>query len=116
MPPSPARRRRVAAFFSQSALALRFAAVDNLDRLLLLNLGHDLPIAEDADPLLAAPPDAAWTLIWSSEDPRYGGGGTSAAARQRRLIPAESAIVLALERHPEKGKLEGPRGRASSLR
>ncbi len=86
--------------FNQSALALRFAAVDNLDRLLLLNLGHDLPIAEDADPLLAAPPDAAWTLIWSSEDPRYGGGGTSAAARQRRLIPAESAIVLALERHP----------------
>jgi maltooligosyltrehalose trehalohydrolase len=83
-----------------TALALRFASQSASDRLLLLNLGHDLPIAEQGNELTKPGPKRAWKLIWSSEDPRYGGGGTSAAAREARLIPAESALVLALEQRP----------------
>jgi len=80
------------------ALALRFARDEGLDRLVLVNLGHDLALGDERDPLLAPPVGAAWSLLWSSEDPRYGGGGTPAAARETRLIPAESALVLAAER------------------
>ena len=78
-----------------AALVLRFGRADGLDRLFLLNLGSDLPLDRDAEPLLAPPDGEAWTLAWSSEDPRYGGGGTPASAREGSLIPAESALVLA---------------------
>jgi maltooligosyltrehalose trehalohydrolase len=84
--------------FGPAALGLRFSGADDLDRLLLLNLGHDVRIGEEADELIAPFPGTVWTLLWSSEAPRYGGGGTSAAARERRVIPAESLLVLALER------------------
>jgi len=83
---------------SALALALRFAGEDGLDRLVLVNLGHDVALGDEPDPLLAPPAGSAWSLLWSSEDPRYGGGGTPAAAREGRLIPAESAMVLAAER------------------
>jgi maltooligosyltrehalose trehalohydrolase len=79
------------------AFALRFGRDDGLDRLLLVNLGHQLTPA-DRGPLLAAPAGAAWSLLWTSEHPSYGGGGTPAGAREGRLIPAESALVLAAER------------------
>jgi maltooligosyltrehalose trehalohydrolase len=81
-----------------AALVLRFGRADGLDRLLLLNLGSDLPLEEGEEPLLARPAGAQWTLAWSSEDPRYGGGGTPALARRGGLIPAESALVLAPSR------------------
>ena len=84
--------------FGPLALALRFAGERNLDRLLLLNLGHDLPLAGETGEVMAPAAGTAWSLVWSSEDPRYGGGGTSVSAREHRLIPAESALVLALER------------------
>jgi maltooligosyltrehalose trehalohydrolase len=83
---------------SALALALRFAGEDGLDRLVFVNLGHDVALGDEPDPLLTPPAGAAWSLLWSSEDPRYGGGGTPAAARESRLIPAESALVLAAER------------------
>lgn len=80
------------------ALGLRFARQDGLDRVLLVNLGHDLTLGDELGELLAPPAGAAWRLIWSSEDPRYGGGGTPAAAREGHIIPAESALVLAAGR------------------
>ena len=78
-----------------AALALRFTRNDGRDRLLLLNLGPD-PVPEGGSKAswLAPPRGSNWTLVWSSDDPRYGGGGTPAAAREARLIPAESALVL----------------------
>ncbi|MGE5231845.1 MAG: malto-oligosyltrehalose trehalohydrolase [Deltaproteobacteria bacterium] len=80
-----------------TALALRFARNDGLDRLLLLNLGPDL--APGPEPALFEPAaEGAWRLIWSSDDPRYGGSGTPAGAREGRLMPAESALVLAATR------------------
>jgi maltooligosyltrehalose trehalohydrolase len=78
-----------------AALALRFARGDGLDRLLLLNLGPDLTLDPDPATPLELADGSEWRLIWSSEDPRYGGSGTPAAARAGRLMPAESALVLA---------------------
>jgi maltooligosyltrehalose trehalohydrolase len=103
-----ALRRTDAAFAAQrapegrslggAALVLRFARDDGLDRLLLLNLGADLVLEHGGDGLLAPPSGTLWDLRWSSDDPRYGGSGTPAAAREGRLIPSESALVLAATR------------------
>ena len=47
------------------------------DRLIVVNLGVDAPVPVST-PLLAPPDRAGWRLLWSSEDPAYGGGGTPA--------------------------------------
>jgi maltooligosyltrehalose trehalohydrolase len=80
-----------------SAFALRFFTPDHRDdRILLVNLGPDLERASIAEPLLAPPVDTDWTVVWSSEDPVYGGNGTPDLwPGGRWTIPAESAIVLA---------------------
>lgn len=78
-----------------AALALRFARGDGLDRLLLLNLGPDLALDRDPATPLEPADGREWRLIWSSEDPRYGGSGTPAGARGGTLMPAESALLLA---------------------
>src|SRR5207249_3824305 len=44
-------------------------------RLLVVNLGLDLELAAAPEPLLAPPEGTRWRVLWSSEDPRYGGGG-----------------------------------------
>jgi maltooligosyltrehalose trehalohydrolase len=97
-PAFAAQRTPAGRSLGPAALVLRFASADRLDRLFLLNLGSDLALDGDAEPLLAPPDGADWTLVWSSEDPRYGGGGTPASARGARLIPAESALVFVARR------------------
>jgi maltooligosyltrehalose trehalohydrolase len=47
------------------------------DRLMVVNLGPDAPAPISA-PLIAPPDRQGWRLVWSSEDPAYGGGGTPA--------------------------------------
>ena len=73
-------------------------AEDGNDRLLVVNLGVDLPLAIAPEPLLA-PPDLqhGWIRVWHSEDPRYGGRGAPALESEdgRWRIPAESAALLA---------------------
>ena len=64
------------AVLGERAFVLRFFGQDGDDRLLLVNLGPDLRLEVVPEPLLAPPPDHHWRVIWSSEDPRYGGGGT----------------------------------------
>jgi maltooligosyltrehalose trehalohydrolase len=79
------------------ALLLRFFADDPADeRLLLVNLGGDLPVASVPDPLFAPPAGTDWRLVWSSEDPMYGGGGRRRVETTRRFtLSANSAVVLA---------------------
>jgi maltooligosyltrehalose trehalohydrolase len=107
---TPRRGAVDGAVLSATAFALRFFSDHHLDdRLLIVNLGHDLSRASFAEPLMAPPtPDYDWTIRWSSENPVYGGGGTPAIwARDYadRAIPdasgadcylfaGESAIVL----------------------
>jgi maltooligosyltrehalose trehalohydrolase len=107
---APRRGRVDGAVLSARAFVLRFFSDGHLDdRLLIVNLGHDLTRPSFAEPLMA-PPTAAedWTVRWSSENPAYGGRGTPAIwARDYadRAIPdagggdcylfgGESAVVL----------------------
>ena len=69
------------------AWMLRFFADDAAgsgDRLLLVNLGTDLTLAPMPEPLLAPLEDQAWQILWSSEQPAYGGGGTPPLVSRRR--------------------------------
>ncbi|HEX3760856.1 MAG TPA: malto-oligosyltrehalose trehalohydrolase [Kofleriaceae bacterium] len=71
------------------------------DRLLLVNLGPTYASPATAEPLVAPPDSTGWQLVWSSEDPRYGGHGTPPPFDHERLaIPAHAAIVVAPERSP----------------
>ena len=48
------------------------------ERLLIVNLGADLHLRTANEPLLAPPLGSQrWTILWSSEDPKYGGSGMS---------------------------------------
>ena len=86
------------AVIGPQAFVLRFFAPDGDDRLLVVNLGIDLPLEIAPEPLLA-PPDgqSGWTRLWHSEDPRYGGRGAPPLESKTGTwrIPAESATLLA---------------------
>ncbi|RDJ02993.1 malto-oligosyltrehalose trehalohydrolase [Rhizobium grahamii] len=94
------RRAVDGSILDRSALLLRFFA-DNPEeqRLLLVNLGHDLSIHSRPDPLLAPPRDCQWNVEWSSEDMNYGGSGRRPMDLQHRWgLPADCAVVLAPRR------------------
>ena len=65
------------------------------DRLLLVNLGRDVPRRGPARAAARAAARArGWRLAWSSEDPRYGGHGTPEPFTVARLaIPAHAAVL-----------------------
>ncbi len=85
------------AVLSEHAFVVRYLQDDPLrDRLLLVNLGPTFARPAIPEPLLAPPEGAGWRLIWSSEDPRYGGHGTPRPFDRVRLaLPARSALVFA---------------------
>jgi maltooligosyltrehalose trehalohydrolase len=64
-------------------------------RLLLVNLERELRFESIAHPLIAPPEGMRWALLWSSEDPAYGGGGTPELdTPDGWRIPGESAVLL----------------------
>jgi maltooligosyltrehalose trehalohydrolase len=82
------------AVLSPEALVLRFFCEDG-DRLLVANLGADLELRPAPEPLLGAPCDCEWRVLWSSEDPRYGGGGYAAPESDGVWrLPARSTFAL----------------------
>jgi len=84
------------AVLGASTLALRFFTPGHADdRVLVVNLGPDMTRGSFAEPLLAPPADADWSMLWSSEDPAYGGAGAGDVWPDGCWkIPAESALVL----------------------
>jgi maltooligosyltrehalose trehalohydrolase len=67
------------AVLSSTAFVLRAfgsSPEDGDDRLILVNLGPDARLARAPEPLLAPPEGRRWEVVFSSEDPRYGGAGT----------------------------------------
>ena len=91
-------RRVDGAVLAPDALALRFFGPGGHhdDRLLLVNLGRDLPLRVAPEPLLAPPAGLRWEVLWSSEDAAYDGGGTPGIVTPDGLrIPGEAAVVLA---------------------
>ena len=70
-------------------------ADDGDDRLLLVNLGRDLHMDPAPEPLLAPPGGSCWKILWSSEDPLYGGRGQPPVeTRDGWRITGEAAVVL----------------------
>jgi len=84
------------AVLGSQAFVLRFFGHGGDDRLLVVNFGRDLHLDPAPEPLLAPPEARAWTIRWSSDDPRYGGDGTvSPDPEDNWRIPGEAAVVLA---------------------
>jgi maltooligosyltrehalose trehalohydrolase len=66
------------------------------DRLLVVNLGGLCELRLFPEPLLAPPRRTRWTVLWSSEDPLYGGGGSGdIVLPDVWRIPAECTVALA---------------------
>jgi maltooligosyltrehalose trehalohydrolase len=84
------------AVLGPEAFVLRFFGTSGHDRLLLVNLGADLSLVPNPEPLLAPPAQGRWVERWSSEDPRYGGSGTPESdVRGPWVLAAHSALFLA---------------------
>jgi maltooligosyltrehalose trehalohydrolase len=83
------------ALLGPQAFVVRFFGGEAGDRLLLINLGPDLPLDPAPEPLLAPPRGGAWRLCWASEDPKYGGGGTPPVVTAAGCyVPGQAAVVL----------------------
>jgi maltooligosyltrehalose trehalohydrolase len=77
------------------AFLMRYSGDEGDDRLLIFNFGRDLHYWPAPQPLLAPPWGARWQLLWSSEEPAYGGTGTPALdTPEGWRIPGEAAVVL----------------------
>lgn len=91
------------AVLGPQAFVLRYFVEENADRLLLVNLGHDLHLNPAPEPLLAPPAGQRWKSLWSSENPRYGGCGTGPLEGEDGWhIPGEAAVALVPEPLPGK--------------
>jgi maltooligosyltrehalose trehalohydrolase len=76
------------------AFLLRWFDAANDDRLALFNLGRQIDRYPPAEPLLAPPPNRQWQLLWSSEDPQYGGKGTPPFHSNGWQVPAHAAVLF----------------------
>jgi maltooligosyltrehalose trehalohydrolase len=76
------------------AFLLRWFDEDGDDRLALFNLGRDIDWYPAAEPMLAAPPDRQWQILWSSDDSRYGGKGIGPYDGRQWHMPGHAAVVF----------------------
>jgi len=84
------------AVLASEAFVLRFFADDGDDRLLIVNFGLDYHLNPAPEPLLAPPLNTVWHIMWSSENPRYGGDGTAPLETDDNWhLPGQAAVVLA---------------------
>jgi maltooligosyltrehalose trehalohydrolase len=88
------------AVLNQDAFLIRFFGDEHEDtRLLIINFGSDFNLSPAPEPLLAAPESTTWSVLWSSEDSRYGGGGTPPLSTDQHWgILGHSAILLIPQR------------------
>lgn len=92
------------AVISGTSWLLRYAAATEHDRLLIVNLGLDLRLAPIPEPLLAPVAGKSWRLLWSSEDPRYGGSGVPLPGKDGVWnLPGQSALLLAPDERASHG-------------
>jgi maltooligosyltrehalose trehalohydrolase len=93
------RSDRIAgAVLGAEAFVVRFFC-DAGDRLLVVNLGAELTLAQAPEPLLAPPRGEAkaegWATLWSSEDTCYGGAGRiPLEGDEGWRLPGHAAVVL----------------------
>jgi maltooligosyltrehalose trehalohydrolase len=83
------------AVLGPEAFVLRFFGAEGNDALLLVNFGRDLRLERAPEPLLAPPEGCRWHILWTSEDPRYGGYGTPPLDTEANwLVPGETTVAL----------------------
>ena len=83
------------AVLARDMLVLRFFGDDGDDRLLFVNFALDKRLSPVPEPLLAPPAGSEWRVLWSSEDPRYGGGGAlPIETSDSWFVPGKSAFFL----------------------
>ena len=83
------------AVLAEEAFLLRFFGEHDDDRLMLVNFGSDLLLNPAPEPLLAPPEGREWAILWSSENPKYGGTGTPPLDTDENWrIPGRAAVVL----------------------
>jgi maltooligosyltrehalose trehalohydrolase len=93
-------RRIDGAVLDDGAFVLRYFTGEAAGhRLLLCNLGRDVPMAVTPEPLLAPPDGMGWSLEWSSEHPDYDGSGRRPVDTDGFwVLPADTALVLKPEK------------------
>jgi maltooligosyltrehalose trehalohydrolase len=92
---APRRGGVEGAVLGPEAFLLRFFSLEHGDRLLLVNLGCTLPLLRVPEPLLAPPAGQCWEVLWSSEDPRYGGhGAPPPVSEEGWQLFGHAAVVL----------------------
>jgi maltooligosyltrehalose trehalohydrolase len=97
-------RHTEGAVISETSWLLRYVAETGHDRLLIVNLGLDLRLAPIPEPLLAPVAGQSWRLLWSSEDPRYGGNGVPLPGEDGVWnVPGQSALLLAADERASHG-------------
>ncbi len=91
------------AVLGPEAFVARFFSHDFRDDLLLVvNLGSQLFLSPSPVPLLAPPENSEWQVLWSTEDPKYGGNGTPTLDSELNwIVPAHAAVVLKPVKKPE---------------
>jgi maltooligosyltrehalose trehalohydrolase len=82
------------AVIGPEAFLLRWFDAEHDDRLGVFNLGRDLDFRGIAEPHIAAPPDRQWDVLWSSEEPDYGGTGTPAFSDRNWHLPGHTAVIF----------------------
>ncbi len=83
------------AVLDQYSFVIRYFGENSDDRLLLMNLERDLEYYPLAEPLLAPTKKKSWELIWSSDNPCYGGPGILHPCQENGWkLPAHTAILL----------------------
>jgi maltooligosyltrehalose trehalohydrolase len=92
------RERLDGAVLGLEAFVLRFFGKDGDDRLLLVNLGMDRDLESVPEPLLAPLHGRRWKVLWSSEEPRYGGNGATAPEDEDGCwrLPGQAAVAMRL--------------------
>jgi maltooligosyltrehalose trehalohydrolase len=93
------RRRLDGAVLGSAALVLRFFADAGDDRLLVINLGVAFEYIPAPEPLLAPCNGSHWRVVWSSDDPRYGGPGiVNPCSEEGWRFPGASAVFFVADR------------------
>jgi maltooligosyltrehalose trehalohydrolase len=83
------------AILGEQAFLLRYFDEGNDERLLIVNLGPAQSFIPAPDPLLAPPFGFEWEMIWSSDEPRYGGpGATKINSDEGWSMPAEATVAF----------------------
>ncbi|MHB1169882.1 MAG: malto-oligosyltrehalose trehalohydrolase [Longimicrobiales bacterium] len=90
------RRVPEGAVLDSQAFVLRWDDEDaSASRLLIVNPGRMIERGSIAEPLIAPPAGHAWSVQWSSDDPRYGGPGVpDVETADGWRIPAHAAVLL----------------------